>query len=165
MWYIASEENQAYLAHHGVKGMKWGVRKSRISYNLKNNIKRSGLMAAKGADKASSTILKGLSKAGNFTFGNTKATKALSNASNKLNKNAKSLDKKRKNLQLAKANHDKFLDHRNYFNEQISKMKKENKYSYDQKMIDYLNNMRDEDKELSKKEVDDIDKYLSKLYK
>jgi hypothetical protein len=32
MWYIASEENQAYLAHHGVKGMKWGTRRNRRAY-------------------------------------------------------------------------------------------------------------------------------------
>lgn len=31
MWYIASEENQAYLAHHGVKGMKWGRRQNRAA--------------------------------------------------------------------------------------------------------------------------------------
>ena len=77
MWYIASEENETYLAHHGVKGMKWGVRKSKISYDLKNGVKRSGLMVAKGANKASSTVLKGLSNASNGIFGNTKATKAL----------------------------------------------------------------------------------------
>lgn len=31
MWYIASEENQEYLAHHGVKGMKWGRRQNRAA--------------------------------------------------------------------------------------------------------------------------------------
>lgn len=34
MWYIASEENQAYLAHHGVRGMKWGTRKQRRAYQI-----------------------------------------------------------------------------------------------------------------------------------
>lgn len=27
MWYIASEENEVYLAHHGIKGQKWGKRR------------------------------------------------------------------------------------------------------------------------------------------
>lgn len=27
MWYIAIEENINYLAHHGVKGQKWGIRR------------------------------------------------------------------------------------------------------------------------------------------
>lgn len=27
MWYIASEENTMYLAHHGIKGQKWGRRR------------------------------------------------------------------------------------------------------------------------------------------
>ena len=32
LYYIASEENVNYLAHHGVKGMKWGSRKNRTAY-------------------------------------------------------------------------------------------------------------------------------------
>lgn len=27
LYYIASEENMQYLAHHGVRGQKWGRRK------------------------------------------------------------------------------------------------------------------------------------------
>ena len=26
-WYIASEENISYLAHHGIQGQKWGIRR------------------------------------------------------------------------------------------------------------------------------------------
>ena len=37
MWYIASEENINYLAHHGVKGQRWGVRKRRQQYAVNPN--------------------------------------------------------------------------------------------------------------------------------
>lgn len=37
MWYIASEENINYLAHHGVKGQRWGVRKRREQYAVNPN--------------------------------------------------------------------------------------------------------------------------------
>ena len=98
LYYIASEENMHYLAHHGVRGMKWGRRKNRSDYSFKSKVKRSGLMAAKGANYASGTILKGISKASDSVFGKTKVTKALSDTSNKLYDNSKSLDKKRKSI-------------------------------------------------------------------
>ena len=34
LYYVASEENVNYLAHHGVRGMKWGTRKNRSAYNV-----------------------------------------------------------------------------------------------------------------------------------
>ena len=34
LYYIASEENINYLAHHGVKGQRWGVRKRREQYQM-----------------------------------------------------------------------------------------------------------------------------------
>lgn len=32
MWYIASEENQFYISHHGIKGQRWGVRRHKEKY-------------------------------------------------------------------------------------------------------------------------------------
>lgn len=98
LYYIASEENQAYLAHHGVRGMKWGRRKGRSDYSFKSKVKRSGLMAAKGANYASGTVLKGLSKASDTLFGNTKVTQKLSSTSKGLYDTAGKLDKKRKSI-------------------------------------------------------------------
>lgn len=37
LYYIASEENVNYLAHHGVKGQRWGVRKRREQYAVNQN--------------------------------------------------------------------------------------------------------------------------------
>jgi hypothetical protein len=57
MWYIASEENMEYLAHHGVKGQKWGIRKNRDSYLVKKAYK-----SMKREEKYSNKHLKTLKK-------------------------------------------------------------------------------------------------------
>lgn len=52
-------DDSAYLAHHGVKGMKWGVRKDRSAYrtsgNLKRFIKKNGKKIAIGAGIATAS--------------------------------------------------------------------------------------------------------------
>lgn len=49
-------DDSAYLAHHGVKGMKWGVRKDKSAYrtssNIKQFIRRNGKKIAIGAGVA-----------------------------------------------------------------------------------------------------------------
>lgn len=55
MWYVASEENQAYLAHHGVKGMKWGVR-NRRSDRLIRKAYKSLQKEGKYSDKYGKTL-------------------------------------------------------------------------------------------------------------
>lgn len=54
-------DDSAYLAHHGVKGMKWGVRKDRSAYKtsdrVKGFIKRNGKKIAIGAGIAAGTAL------------------------------------------------------------------------------------------------------------
>lgn len=44
LYYVASEENVNYLAHHGVRGMKWGTRKNRRAYAIAENrgVRRMG---------------------------------------------------------------------------------------------------------------------------
>ena len=172
LYYIASEENQAYLAHHGVKGQKWGIRRyqnpdgtlsakglkryghmqnqegkssttrkvmkdwwdldddafkskykvDKETYSKrvrkygdpyknsplvmwahkqnarKNKIKKAGLTVAQGANYATGTMLKGMSKASNTLVGDTKATQALSSTSRDLYDTAKLLNKKKRSI-------------------------------------------------------------------
>lgn len=57
MWYIASEENLEHLAHHGVKGQRWGIRKNRDSYLVKKAYR-----SMKREEKYSNKYLKTLKK-------------------------------------------------------------------------------------------------------
>lgn len=115
-WYIASEENEKALIHHGIKDQKWGIRRyqhedgsltpegrERYGYaskkeDLKKNVKKTGLLLAKGASYASGTVLKGLSKASKATLGKTKITDFLSKSSKTMYKGSKYVDKKRKGI-------------------------------------------------------------------
>lgn len=113
---IASEENQMYLAHHGIDGQKWGVRRfqhedgsltaegkeryGRTSRKeqIKKIGKKGGLTVAKGAAIGAGTVLKGLSKASNAVVGKTAFTNFLDKSSKTMYKGSKAVDKKRKNV-------------------------------------------------------------------
>lgn len=99
LYYIASEENMQYLAHHGVRGQKWGRRKNREHYGLKTNVKRFGLLTAKGVNAAGSGIAKGASKLLSKGAGETELVKTLNKTSNKLADNKTRTDNFRKALE------------------------------------------------------------------
>lgn len=53
---IASEENQVYLAHYGVKGMRWRQRKAfRKTQELRGGMRAGAQMGKEGADEAERT--------------------------------------------------------------------------------------------------------------
>jgi hypothetical protein len=64
----------------------------------KNKIKRAGLTVAQGANYASGTMLKGLSKASDAVLGDTKVTKTLSSTSNDAYDTARLLNKKKRSI-------------------------------------------------------------------
>ena len=111
-WYIASEENEKALIHHGIKDQKWGIRRyqhedgsltpegrERYGYaskkeKIKDLGKKGGLTVAKGASIGAGTVLKGLSKASEATIGKSKVTKFLSESSKTMYKGSKYVGKK-----------------------------------------------------------------------
>jgi hypothetical protein len=47
LYYIASEENVNYLAHHGIKGQRWGRRKRREDYSSDARYQRAKKQSTK----------------------------------------------------------------------------------------------------------------------
>lgn len=86
-------DDSAYLAHHGVKGMKWGVRKDRSAYrtsgNLKRFIRKNGKKIAIGAGIATvsaAALGAGLGIAGSRNSNANRQRRQDRNARNSYNK-------------------------------------------------------------------------------